>query len=317
MKDSKIDIAVLLLFFVRTDKTVKVFEEIRKARPSKLFLYQDGPRQNHSDDMKKIMECRSAIEERIDWDCEVHRWYREENFGCDPSEYLSQKWMFEHVDRGIVLEDDDVPSQSFFPFCKELLEKYENDTRINIICGMNNLGVTDTGSSYLFTRYGSIWGWATWKRVIDLWDPQYKWLLDRRIVDNLRLKYKRADSWFAVCRRHLQSQREHYESILGAHLRVNNLLNIVPTQNMITNIGIGEETTHSVNDIKKLPRATRKILQMRRYEIDFPLRHPSYVVEDFTWNQQFEKLMFGNVFTKYLRKAESLLYRLFPPLGHI
>lgn len=52
--------------------------------------------------------------------------------------------------------------KSFFPFCKELLEKYKNDERIHQICGMNNTGVSDhIDDSYLFTNNGSIWGWAT------------------------------------------------------------------------------------------------------------------------------------------------------------
>lgn len=315
MKQPKIDVAVLLLFFVRTEKTVKVFEEIRKARPSKLFLYQDGPRKNRPNDAKNVAECRAAIESMIDWDCEVHRMYQEENKGCDPSEYISQKWMFSIVDKGIILEDDDVPSQSFFPFCKELLDRYENDTRINVICGMNNLGVTDIKESYLFTRYGSIWGWASWRRVVDQWDPQYKWMSDERVKENIGRKWRNSDNFFKLCHRHLSSGREHYESILGANVRVNNMLNIVPAKNMITNIGIGEETTHSVNDINMLPRATRKILYMKRNEIDFPLVHPQYVVEDYIWNKAFMRLMGYSPIVKWSRRIEGLLYRIFPFLG--
>lgn len=317
MEQPKIDVAVLLLFFLRTEKTVKVFDEIRKARPTKLFLYQDGPRASHPDDKAKLEECRNAIESMIDWECEVHRWYQEENKGCDPSEYLSQKWMFSVVDKGIVLEDDDVPSQSFFPFCKELLDKYEKDTRINAICGMNNLGETDIKESYLFTRYGAIWGWASWRRVVDQWDSQYSWMSDNRIKANIAKKWKKSKDFFDLCKRHLASGREHYESILGANVYVNNTLNIVPAKNMITNIGIDEETTHSVSDIHRLPRDIRKLLYMERHEIDFPLTHPKYVVEDFLWNENYYKLMGFNTFTKYRRKAESLLYKLFPFLGRL
>ena len=87
--------------------------------------------------------------------------------------------MFEKEEYGIILEDDDVPAQSFFPFCKELLEKYKNNEKINMICGMNNTGVSDhINKSYLFTQKGSIWGWASWKRVIDTWDGEYKWTED-------------------------------------------------------------------------------------------------------------------------------------------
>ena len=75
--------------------------------------------------------------EDIDWDCKVHRLYQEENYGCDPSGYIAHTWAFSHVDKCIVIEDDDVPSVSYFRFCKELLDKYENDKRIMLITGLN------------------------------------------------------------------------------------------------------------------------------------------------------------------------------------
>ena len=135
-KEWKVDVPVLLIFFARPDTLEKVFESIREARPSTLLLWQDGPREGRPDDIENIEKCRKIVE-NIDWECEVHRFYQEENKGGDPSEYIAQKWMFETEEMGIILEDDDVPSQSFFPYCKELLEKYKDDTRINMICGMN------------------------------------------------------------------------------------------------------------------------------------------------------------------------------------
>ena len=39
-----LDVSVLILFFNRSDVLEKVFAEVRKARPARLFLYQDGPR---------------------------------------------------------------------------------------------------------------------------------------------------------------------------------------------------------------------------------------------------------------------------------
>ena len=132
----KHDVSVLMLFFNRPEHFREVFEEVKKARPARLFLYQDGPRGER--DMPGIEACRQiADDENIDWECEVHRMYQEKNFGCDPSEYLSQKWAFSMTDKCIVLEDDDVPSQAFFPFCKELLDKYENDERVWMIAGFN------------------------------------------------------------------------------------------------------------------------------------------------------------------------------------
>ena len=138
---AKIDVAVLLLFFTRTDSFQKVFDEVRRARPSRLFLFQDGPRGER--DRTGIEACRAIVaDDQIDWECDVRRNYQEHNLGCDPSEYLSQKWAFSLADKCIVLEDDDVPSQSFFPFCKEMLDRYEHDERISIIAGFNTDEVT-------------------------------------------------------------------------------------------------------------------------------------------------------------------------------
>ena len=186
MKKYLVDVPVLLLFFSRPEQFKLVFEQVKKARPSQLFLYQDGPREGREDDIKGIKECRK-IAENIDWECEVKRLYQEKNYGCDPSEYISQKWAFSYVDKCIVLEDDDVPSISFFSFCKEMLDKYENDTRIGLISGFNHEEITkDVDEDYFFTSNVSIWGWASWKRVIDQWDEKYTFLDNKTQVNRLK-----------------------------------------------------------------------------------------------------------------------------------
>ena len=182
---AKIDVAVLMLFFNRPDNFLKVFDEVKKARPAKLFLYQDGARGER--DVPGIEACRQiASDENIDWECEVHRSYQTKNQGCDPSEYLSQKWAFSMVDKCIVLEDDDVPSQSFFPFCKEMLDRYEHDERIAMIAGFNEDEITpDCEDSYFFTSIFAIWGWASWRRVVDKWEGDYGFLRDKQAMQRL------------------------------------------------------------------------------------------------------------------------------------
>ena len=135
--ERKFEVPVLLIFFCRDEVLRQVFECVKKVKPTKLYLYQDGARRES--DMPGIQACRDIVSQ-VDWECKVHTFYQDKNVGCDPSEYIAQKWMFEKEDRGIVLEDDDVVSDSFFYFCEELLEKYKDDERINMICGMNHLG---------------------------------------------------------------------------------------------------------------------------------------------------------------------------------
>jgi len=312
IKAYKIDIPVLLIFFVRTEPLFKVFEQIKLARPSKLYLYQDGARENRPDDFENVLECQKIVED-IDWECEVFYKYQKKNFGCDPSEFIAQKWMFENEEYGIVLEDDDVPSQSFFPFCKELLERYKDDDRIGIICGMNNLGLNEESPySYTFAKSGSIWGWATWKRNVDMWEEHYDWLDDKYALNLLK---KNLSKWhyknlLKSSFKHKESGRAHYESILGSMIFLNSKLNIIPNKNLISNIGVGAETTHSVDSIDKLPKAIRKTLFMKTYELDFPLKHPKYVLEDVAYKNKLDRLMgFGYPLVQFYRSIESILYR--------
>ena len=281
MNPAKIDVSVLILFFNRPEQLSQVFEQVRQARPARLFLYQDGPRGER--DMPGIEACRKVVEE-IDWECEVHRKYQERNYGCDPSEYLSQKWAFSLTDKCIVLEDDDVPSQSFFPFCKELLDRYEDDPRVAMICGFNEDEVTPHCSdSYFFTSIFAIWGWASWRRVIDQWEGDYAFLDDKenmkRLEELSRQRRYRKD-FIPMCRNHRATGKEYYESIFWASM----LLHI--------------DTT---------PRAYRRIFTMQRHEMDFPLRHPRYLIEDVSYKERLYKTnAWGHPWIKVGRSLEEL-----------
>lgn len=311
-KDYKIDIPVLILFFCRDKQLRMVFDAVKEARPSKLYLYQDGARKDNPSDKEGIEKCRTIVEE-IDWNCEVHKWYQEENYGCDPSEYLSQKWMFSKEDRGIVLEDDDVPSQSFFPFCEELLEKYKDDERINFICGMNNTGVSNhISDSYLFTHKGSCWGWASWARVVNLWDDTYPWLSRENDLNNLKGQFRVKGEYgktIKTCREHFATGKAHYETVGGMDLYLYSRLNIVPKYNMISNIGIDSVTTHGSDDIRVYPKQIRKLLNMERYDIDFPLKHPKYMMADITYEKEMTITPFQYWKNKWIGLFLQLRYK--------
>lgn len=305
---AKIDVAVLMLFFNRPDNFGQVFAEVKKARPSKLFLYQDGPR--HERDLDGIEACR-RIAEGVDWECEVHRLYQEKNYGCDPSEYISQKWAFSMVEKCIVLEDDDVPSQSFFPFCKELLDRYENDSRVWMIAGFNSEETTPRVSAdYFFTSVFSIWGWASWRRVIDTWDENYTWLDDQEAVqaieDIVRQRRMRTD-FLPMCRDHRAAGKAFYETIFWASMLLNNGLAIMPTRNLINNIGVSADSTHFSASLDTIPRRLRRMFTMPRHELSFPLRHPKYVLENVAYKEQvYRTNAWGHPLVKIGRSFEEL-----------
>lgn len=319
MEKAQIDIAVLLIFFNNPERLKKVFEQVKKAKPSKLFLYQDGPREGREDEAG-ITACRELVED-IDWECEVHRWYQEKNFGCDPSEFLSQKWAFSFVDKCVILEDDDVPSVSFFLFCKELLERYEDDERIGMIAGMNHEEITeDVTDDYFFTTNVSIWGWATWKRVVDQWDEKYTFTQNQEIMNHLRdklkaMKYRR--DFLPLLDRHVHKGIAYYETILMSYMLLSNSLSIVPTKNMITNIGM-DAGTHSFTHFDELTPNMRKLYTLKRYEIERIEKHPQYVIENIGFKNRVYRLMgwnhpiltFGRkVYRHFLKMKKKILKR--------
>lgn len=309
MNPALVDVAVLILFFNRPEPLSKVFEQVRKARPSKLFLYQDGPR--NEKDLKGIQACRTIVEQ-IDWECEVHRLYQEKNFGCDPSNFMSHKWAFSIVDKCIVFEDDSIPSVSFFQFCKELLDRYENDNRIAMIAGFNPEEITsDISSDYFFTTNFSIWGWASWKRVIDQWDEHYTFLEDKenmRLLKNVIKERKFRNDFVYMCQRHKEHHKAYYETIFHTSILFNNGLCIVPTKNMINNLGAIENSTHFAGSIKTMPKGYRRIFTMGRYDVSFPLKHPRYVIENVAYKKAVYRIMaWGHPWVKVFRSFEELI----------
>jgi len=156
---------VTFIIFNRPDKAAVVFEQIRKAKPQKLFIIGDGPRPGKPGEAEKVAEGR-AIVDTVDWPCEVKTNFAPTNMGARRRVASGLDWVFSHVDETIILEDDCLPEQTFFPFCEELLERFRDDDRIAVISGNNHLkGTRVSPESYTFSGTGHTWGWATWKRV--------------------------------------------------------------------------------------------------------------------------------------------------------
>lgn len=311
MEKYHIDVPVLLIFFQRPQVFSKVFNQVKKARPSILFLYQDGPRNEF--DINGIIECRKIAED-INWDCKVYKLYQEKNFGCDPSEFISQKWAFSIVDRCIILEDDDVPSISFFYFCKELLEKYKDDERISIISGINYEEITsDCPFDYFFSQDVAIWGWASWKRVIDKWEEHYDFLNDEYhvglMLENIKKRNFKYD--LDLIKSKKKSGKAFYEFIMIADHCLNSRLSIVPKMNMINNIGMINDSTHFSGNLKTQPAGFRTIFTMKRFEINFPLSHPKYIIENIAYRNRISKILGYDSFLRIkYRLYESRILRL-------
>ena len=299
----EIDVNVLIIFFVRDEVLKETFEAVKKARPRRMFLWQDGPRAGRPDDLEGIARCRKIVED-IDWDCEVYTQYHEENFGCDPSTFYAQKWAFSLVETCIILEDDMVADKSFFRFCQELLEKYKDDERINHICGVNFFGETkDCPNDYLFAHNGT-GAWASWRRVAKGWDETYSFLDKEYYIKNVASKDKKelVDVSYKIAVGRRKTGRAFWESILGFDCLLNNRLVIIPKRNMVSNIGLTENATHGVNP-KLMTKGERALFNMPIHEQQFPLKHPEYIVVDQQYYEDRNKMLaIGHPFIRLGRK---------------
>lgn len=288
MKKALVDIPVQINIWIRPECQKRQFEVIKKARPSILFLISDGGRNER--ECEAIRENRKLYDENIDWDCTVYRIYEETNNGMYAMINKAFSLIWSKVDRIVTLEDDIIPAVSYFRFCAELLERYKDDLRISYITGMNYYGeYKEPKSDYFFAGEGSIWGIAMWKRTFEMNEMGFSddpYL--RRCIRDISRKEKRG--YERIIEGYLSDPTymghvpaiEYYKQLLRFS---QNQLFIVPKKNMIQNIGIAEGSAHSSDNIHKLPKVVQKIFFMKIYEMDFPLKHPGYVVRDLKFDK--------------------------------
>ena len=265
-------VPVLFLVFNRPEHTCASLERIRTASPPRLYVHCDAARPQIAGEAEKVESVRAIIQEKIDWPCEIKTLYRTENQGLREGVSGAIDWFFEQESYGIVLEDDCVPDPSFFPFCAELLERYKDDEQIMHI-GCSNLVEAHTeglDSSYIFSRFSFVWGWAGWRRAWKKMSLSLEGLDAYRqsghicqLIDNPWAQEYMMDKFQVTSRRENNSWAyAWFYSILK-----NNGLCIVPSVNLIQNTGVGE--AGATNTTKQNTLARRPARQM-----NFPLRHP-------------------------------------------
>jgi predicted SAM-dependent methyltransferase len=266
---------VVLLVFNRPHEAKRVLAAIAQARPRLLFVVADGPRPERPEDPQAVAQTRSLIE-GIDWPCEVRKNYAPTNLGLRSRVLTGLDWVFDQVEEAIILEDDCLPDPSFFPYCQELLARYRTDERIVSVRGTNlQIDCSKYRGSYSFLRQFVPWGWATWRRVWQGFDPLMtswpEFLADGGlwsvtdspeeeayygvVFDNT---YRRlANSW-------------HYSFAFYCWTR--NGLSITPHTNLISNIGFGNAAVHTTNPADALANLPTQPIGV--------LQHPVHVVRN-------------------------------------
>jgi len=276
MPPAGLDVPVVFLVFNRSELTARVFARIREARPARLFIVADGPRLNRPGEAEKCRQVRDTIEQGVDWPCEVVRDYADTNLGCARRVSSGITRAFEQVERAIILEDDCLPDPTFFPFCAELLERYEGDERIAQIAGCSFRPTPPAdGSSYSFSRYPHCWGWATWRRAWRTYDhAMTAWTVPARQREVLREIEAAAERkyWRHAFSGTLRGRHDSWAYRWTLSCWDRRGLSAVAAQNLVSNIGYGEAATHT--------DANGAIAALPTRSLAWPLRHPSRVERD-------------------------------------
>ena len=298
---------ILFLIFNRPDTTQKVFNAIRKAKPKQLFVAADGPREGKEDEKEKCEQTREIIEQ-VDWDCEVKILFRDKNLGCKIGVSSAIDWLFENVEEGIILEDDCLPSQSFFWYCQELLDYYQNDTRIMHISGDNfQFSRKRGGGNYYFSKYSHIWGWATWRRAWKHYDVNMKnfgeFKTENQINNVFQIKQQQK-YWMNIFQRVYNNEINTWDYQWVYTCFINNGLCIMPNVNLISNIGFNKEALHTKDE--------NSILSKIEAEEIIKIIHPEFVLADQKADLFTSKLCFGNksIFERIKNKMVRIISKI-------
>jgi len=302
---SQLNTPILFLIFNRPDTTAKVFERIRQMKPKKLFVSADGPRANKPGEAERCEETRSIID-RVDWECEVHRNFSSENLGCKRGVVKGISWFFENVEEGFIIEDDCILEESFFTFAEEMLERYRNDERIMHIGAANFQDGKYRGeASYYFSKLCHVWGWATWRRAWKHYDVQIK-SFERFKAENGIAKILKDEKmqahWMKLFQTVYDNALDTWDFQWVYTVWEQGGMSIIPNVNFVSNIGFGEDATHTVDSAHVL--AENKTGKLG--EIIHPVKiEPEAEADLYTFYHKIYQSKWSKIKTKFLSKIKK------------
>ena len=276
-----------------------MFETIKLAQPSHLFVAADGPR-DHVEGEKERCEQARAVIDAVDWDCEVKVLFRDENLGCGVAVSSAISWFFDQVEEGIILEDDCMAHPAFFGYCQDLLEAHRVDRRVMMIGGTNFLPEEQQKIKKAhFSRCPMVWGWATWRSAWKLYDKSMSQLPD--LIRSGKWKGLHEDTaalyyWMRCFCKCVEIDTWDYQWFYS--ILVNDGIVANAGVNLIQNIGIGEDSTHTSNGYAPILTDIE--------EKDF-LALP--VTSDLIVDEKFDHMMHDRIYDVYLNSRSSALVR--------
>lgn len=317
MQDTGFDIPVALFIFKRQETVIRILKVLEVIKPRKLYLISDNGR--NEAEKKLVCEVRENIERAITWDCEIIKRYQNENVGVYENIAGGAKWVFEHEENAIFLEDDNLPEKTFFPFCEELLKKYTNNPRVLWICGSNYLEECSPANNedYIFSKNMLPCGWASWRdKFNSFYDGElslYSNENKRRLKTNyLNKKLYCQDMYnieYELDYKKLHGRFYSWDYQMSFSLRIHDVYSIIPKFNQIKNIGVDNNSTHGGTSLGNV--MVERFCERRTKELNFPLTHPKSLVIDEKIENALAEIIIDPTFFTFKSRLSRFIRNIF------
>ena len=237
-----VETPVLFVTFVRPDYARQTWEGIKATKPKTLYFYSNKGRAEKEGEVERNNEIRSYINE-IDWDCDLHIFFREECVNVYDSLRGAIDWLLDNEERGIILEEDCVPTKAFFSFVDQMIEKFKEDKRVWCISGDNIIKQNPSGYDYMFSHLHAMYGWASWRdrwRMVN-WDHLYiKETIDEHIYYRLFKTKEQAKAKEKALSNmaDMLYRTKCWDYIFGLCMDQYHALTVQPKEHLVKNIGV-------------------------------------------------------------------------------
>jgi hypothetical protein len=223
--------------------TLKALSACPDSASSDLYLYCDGPR--GPEDLAAVEEVlRVANNESRFKSCRVFK--SDKNKGLARSIIDGVTKAVAEFGKVIVLEDDMVVSKGFLRFMNSALDKYESASSVASVCAymypIDPKGLPDT----FFLKGTDCWGWATWKRAWDVFDPNVERLLKQITAMQLEWEFDLdgAYPYVQMLRDQIAGRNNSWAIRWHASAYLKGMYSYFPKESLVQNIGLDGSGTH-------------------------------------------------------------------------
>lgn len=236
---------IALFVYNRPEHTARTITALQKnilANDSDIFIFSDGARDELGE--TKVEEVRNYLK-MISGFKNISIIERNENLGLSKSIISGVTEIVNKYGKVIVLEDDLITSPYFLKYMNEALSVYEKEEGVISIHGYV-YPIKKTLPETFFLRGADCWGWATWKRGWDLFEPDGKRLLTELENRNLVRKFDFDGNYdySGMLKRQIAGQNNSWAIRWYASAFLADKLTLYPGRSLIENVGQDKTGVH-------------------------------------------------------------------------